>query len=96
MTREGTVVNGVIVPDGPPPPEGVRVRFEVEDDIDPPAGEPFEYPHPLASYDREKELAVLRERVGQVKAGVPGVPLQEAMDRIAATLNLPAVDPESA
>lgn len=95
MTRVGTVVNGVIVPNGPPPPEGALVRFEVEieDEIDPPAGEQYEYPHPLAPYDREKELALLRQRVGETKAGVPAVPLKQAMDRIAATLNLPPVEP---
>jgi hypothetical protein len=82
MTLEGTVVNGVIVPDGGAAlPEGARVRIELDAQ--------FEYPHPMAPYDREKELALLRERVEEMRAGVPGVPLKEAMARIAAELNLP-------
>jgi hypothetical protein len=87
MTLEGTVVNGVIVPDGGASlPEGARVRIEL--------GEKVEYPHPMAPYDREKELALLRDRNAQAQAGSPGIPLKEAMGRIAAELNLPPADPE--
>jgi hypothetical protein len=87
MVRHGTVVNGVIVPDGAPAlPDGARVRFEVE--------ETFEYPHPLAPYDREKEVALLRERIAEAQAGVTGIPLAEAMARIEAELNLPRGGPE--
>ncbi|MDB5307225.1 MAG: hypothetical protein JWO38_1427 [Gemmataceae bacterium] len=65
MVRHGTVMNGVIVPDGSATlPEGARVRFEVE--------EVFEYPHPLAPYDREKEVALLRERIAEQETGLPG------------------------
>jgi hypothetical protein len=90
MTLEGTIVNGVVVLDGNPEvPEGARVRvdFEVEDGV-------FEYPHPLAPYDRQKEVALLRERIANREAGVPGIPLREAMATIAAELQLPKVDPE--
>jgi hypothetical protein len=87
MTLEGTVVNGVIVPDGGATlPEGTRVLIEVNPK--------FEYPHPMAPYDREKELAVLRDSITQTQAGVPGIPLKEAMDRIATELNLPRAAPE--
>jgi hypothetical protein len=87
MTLEGTVVNGVIVLDGTPPlPEGARVRVELAEKV--------EYPHPMAPYDREKELAVLRDRNAEMQAGAPGIPLKEGMDRIAAELNLPPADPE--
>ena len=87
MTLEGTVVNGLIVPDSDAAlPEGSRVRIELE--------EQFEYPHPLAPYDREKELALLRERIAEMKAGVPGIPVAEAFNRIRAELNLPPVDSE--
>jgi hypothetical protein len=87
MTLEGTVVNGVIVPDGGAAlPEGSRVRIELS--------EKFEYPHPLAPYDREKELALLRECIAEVRSGAPGVPLDEAFARIRAELNLPRADPE--
>ena len=82
MTLEGTVINGVIVPDGGATlPEGARVRIE----LDPKA----EYPNPMAPYDRENELALLRDRIAEMQAGAPGIPLKEAMDRIATELNLP-------
>lgn len=87
MTLEGTVVNGVVVPDGGARlPEGARVRIEVE--------ERYEYPHPLAPYDRAKEIALLRERIAEVKSGAPGIPLDEAFARLRAELNLPSVDAE--
>lgn len=87
MTLEGTVVNGVVVPDGGAAlPEGARVRIELE--------ERFEYPHPLAPYDREKELALLRERVAEVRSGAPGVPLNEAFEQLRTELKLPPADAE--
>lgn len=86
MTQYGTVIDGRIVLDQQYTlPEGMRVRVE------PAIEERFEYPHPLAPYDREKELALLRERIADPR---PGIPLKEAMARIAAKLNLPAIDPE--
>lgn len=83
MTLEGTVMNGVIVPDDGAAalPEGSRVRIELE--------EVYEYPHPLAPYDREKELALLRQAIAEVRSGVPMIPLDEAFDKIRAELNLP-------
>ncbi|WP_439628657.1 hypothetical protein [Gemmata sp.] len=81
MVSHGTVVNGVIVPDGSPPPDGTRVVFE--------ADVAHEHPHPLAAPDRDKELALLRGRVAAMQAGEPGVPLGEAMARMASELNLP-------
>jgi hypothetical protein len=88
------MVNGVIVPDSP----GVlpdRVVFEpAQGTSGPVPGATFEYPHPLVPIDREKELALLRDRVGAAKAGVPGIPLGEAMTRLDAELNLPRVDAE--
>jgi len=78
MNLEGTVVNGIIVLNGNPQlPEGAPVRVELE--------EVFAYPHPLAPYDREKELALLRERIVETNAGIP---LKEGMARIAVELNL--------
>jgi len=61
MVQRGTVVNGVIVPEGSPPPEGTLVVFE-------PTAE-FEYPHPMAPYDYAKEVAILRESIDDMKAG---------------------------
>jgi hypothetical protein len=90
MTLEGTIVNGVVILDGDTKvPEGARVRVDFAADA-----ETFEYPHPLAPYDREKEVALLRERIANREAGGPGIPLREAMAGIAAELNLPRVDPE--
>ena len=84
MTREGTIRNGVIVPDdGAPLPDGMRVRYELladdEDDFDPPP----------STETREEFLASLRESVAEARAGVPGIPLDEAMKRIADEFNLP-------
>lgn len=95
MTLYGTVVNGEVVLDGPGKlPEGSRVAVElvVADEAIPLPDPPFEYPHPLAPYDRGKEVALLRERVAAFRAGERGLPLDEAMDRIAADLNLPPAD----
>ena len=90
MTLEGTILNGRVELDGPAElPDGTRVFLDV-DILD---GEVFEYPHPLAPYDREKELALLREAYAEVKAGVPGMPLHEAMTRIAQECGLPAPIP---
>jgi hypothetical protein len=80
MTLAGTVVNGVIVVDGGAQlPEGVRVRIEMEDDDIGPPPEP---------YDREKELAILREALEDVRAG-RGTPAREFLKRLAQEHNLP-------
>lgn len=62
MAMEGTVVNGVIVLEGGLRlPEGSHVWVELEDPHDPcPPPEP---------YDREKDLANLRESIADMKAG---------------------------
>jgi len=83
MVQYGTVVNGVIVPDGPALPEGTRMRIEpadVEewDDVPPP---------PTDTY--EEHLQSLRDSIAEIEAGVPGIPLDEAMWKIAAEFNLP-------
>jgi hypothetical protein len=78
---EGTVVNGVIVLDGGTRlAEGARVRVALADpdDLGPPA-EP---------YDREKELAILRESLADVRAG-RGTPAREFLKDLAAKHNLP-------
>ena len=91
MILEGIVKNGVIVPDGPPPPEGARVRMEVvEDDL-----EDWEnVPPPPTTETREEFLASLRESIAAVQAGQKGRPLKEVMEEIAKELNLPPVKPE--
>ena len=81
MTLEGTVVNGVIVLDGGAPlPEGARVRIEVADDDD--------FFPPPAPEDREKELAILREALEDVRAG-RGAPAREFLKELAAKYHLP-------
>lgn len=82
MTLEGTVIDGAVVPDsGLRLPEGARVRFElVEDDIDLiDASLPDD--HPDAPYNREKELAILRESIAEMKAG-GGRPWREVLEEL--------------
>lgn len=75
---EGTVINGVIVLDGGVRlPEGMRVWVQ-EEDLDPPE-EP---------YDREKELAILRESIEDMKSGRT-IPAREALAEIARKYGLP-------
>ncbi|MBY0526089.1 MAG: hypothetical protein K2R98_22025 [Gemmataceae bacterium] len=89
MSIEGTVVNGVVVLDsGTQLPEGVRVRVELTDSDD-----PDDFAPPPEPYDREKELAILREAIEDVRAG-RGMPLEEFMAKLSAELNLPSVPPE--
>lgn len=86
MTLEGTIRNGVIVPDdGAPLPDGTRVRYELfaddegDDDFGPPP----------STETREEFLASLRESVADARAGVSGIPLDQAMKRIADEFHLP-------
>lgn len=98
MTLYGTVVNGLVVFNGSVKfPEGSEVVVALADEgIDArlPTDETFEYPHPLAPYDREKEIALLRSRAAGSKAGVRPIPLDDAMTRIAAGLDLSPTDAE--
>jgi hypothetical protein len=90
VTFEGTVRNGRVELDEPVDlPEGTRVMIEV---LTP--DEVFEYPHPLAPYDRDKEIALLREAYEDVQAGNPGMTVEEARARIVEECNLPPVEPE--
>jgi hypothetical protein len=71
MVQRGIVKNGVIVPDSPPLPEGTRVLINEE--------EVYEYPHPLAPYDREKEIELLREELARIEAGDCGRPHERSL-----------------
>jgi hypothetical protein len=85
MTLEGTVVNGAIVLDGGVQlPEGARVRIELAD--------PDDLAPPLEPYDREKELAILRESLEDVRAGRT-MPFEEFMAKLAEEYQLPPVPP---
>jgi hypothetical protein len=86
MTVEGTIVNGVIILDGGLQlPEGARVRIKLadSDDVAPPA-EPF---------DRNKELAILRQSSQDASAGRTRA-FEDVMAEIAARHNLPEQPPE--
>ncbi len=81
MTLEGTVVNGAIVLDGGVQlPDGARVRVELAD--------PDDLAPPAEPYDREQELAILREALEDVRAG-RGTPAREFLKELAAEFNLP-------
>jgi hypothetical protein len=83
MTLEGAVVNGVIVLDGGAKlPEGTRVRVELADEDDDDLGPP---PEP---YDRETELAILREALEDVRAD-RGIEAREFLKQLAREHNLP-------
>ena len=97
MTLEGTVRNGALVADsGMRLPEGARLRFEIiEEEHDyldrlpsPDPSLPSDHPH--APYDRANELAILRRSIEAMNAGEDGLPLDEAMTRIARNLDLPS------
>ena len=81
MAFTGTVVNGVIVlEDGMRLPDGVQVRVELDD--------PDDLAPPPEPYDREKELAILRESLEDVKAGRT-VPARQALADLARKYGLP-------
>ena len=86
MELEGTVIDGAVIPDsGLRLPEGARVRFELveeldEDDLELP--DPSLPPdHPDAPYNREVELAILRESIAEMKAG-GGRPWREVLEEL--------------
>ena len=100
MVLEGRVVNGaVVLDDGSRLPEGARVRLKVVEDVldeelpgIPDASLPAD--HPMAPFDRETELAILRESIESMKAGEVGVPFRQAMEELSRKHNLPPLPPE--
>lgn len=90
MTLEGTVVNGVVVLEaGARVPEGTRVLVDIASDV-----EHFEYPHPMAPYDREKEIELLQASHDEWKAGVPGQSLEEFAAELRRDYLLPSMPTE--
>jgi hypothetical protein len=78
---EGTVVNGVIkLEGGVHLPEGMRVRIEVAD-LD-------ELAPPLEPYDRDQEMAILRDALEDVRAG-RGTLARQVLKELADKHNLP-------
>ena len=99
MTITGTVRNGTVVPDaGQQLPEGARVEMKLVD------GDDFEWTeaeaaslppdHPMAPYNREVELAILRESIESVKNGEPGRPLRDVFEELSKKYGLGPLPPE--
>lgn len=90
MTLDGTVVNGVVVlEEGARVPEGTRVRVDIVSGF-----EHFEYPHPMAPYDREKEIALLQASHDAWKAGDRGQTLAEFAEEFKRDYDLPTMPTE--
>jgi hypothetical protein len=86
LTLAGIVVNGVIVLEGGALlPEGAHVRVEVDD--------PDDLAPPLEPYDREKELAILREALEDARAGC-GMEAREFLKKLAEEHHLPLASGE--
>jgi len=65
MAITGTVVNGAIVPD-----EGGRLREGAKYYLEPVEGD-LPPDHPMAPYDREREIAIIRASILDEEPGVP-------------------------
>jgi hypothetical protein len=107
MVFEGQVVTGVVVLDrGIRLPEGTRVQLNLvgetieadEDDAELNklvVPDPSLLPeHPMAPYNREVELAILRESIESMKAGEVGIPFRQAMEELSRKYNLPPLASE--
>ena len=80
MKLIGTIVNGQVHLDAPAElPDGTRVSLSPQAD--------FDYPHPMAPYDREKEAALLRDRIADMQASVPGLTVDETFSALDAEMN---------
>ena len=99
MTITGTVRNGAVVPDaGQQLPEGARVEMRLvdEDDFELSEAEAASLPpdHPMAPYNREVELAILRESIEAVQKGEEGIPLRQAFEELSRKHGLGPMPPE--
>lgn len=74
MVRRGTVVNGVIVPDGPSLPEGTKVYFDPCEDS------------PFTDETYEEYIESLRVSIADMQAGVPGYTLEEVREHVEAEI----------
>jgi len=89
MALEGTVVNGVLVFDGPPPPDGTRLRVELSNPDDDLWDELAKVPPPPTTETYEEHLQALRQSIAEMNAGVPGMPLKEAMAELKKEFGVP-------
>jgi hypothetical protein len=84
MTQTGIVVNGAIVPDGSTPlREGARCLFKLVDEFPP--------NHPMAPYDRDNEVAIIRASIADPE---PGIPLRQAFEELSRKHGLEPLPPE--
>lgn len=73
MVIAGTIQNGQVQLDVPADwPDGTRVTLQRE--------EVYEYPHPMAPYDREKELERIRAAIARREAGELGRDVDDVFD----------------
>ena len=87
MPITGTVLNGRVEFDEPVTwPDGSRVTLALD------ADEAFEYPHPMAPHDREKEIEGLLESIEDMKAGRV-MDFHEFMDGVAKKHNFVPAGP---
>jgi hypothetical protein len=90
MILEGVIIGGRVELNTPTElPDGTRVRVELVTDDDWESLEP-----PSEPYDREKELAILREAHEESKAGIGVRPLEEFMAEMTKKYNFPPVRSE--
>ena len=83
----GTVIDGAVIPDaGTHLPEGARVNLEIVQEL--PAD------HPMAPYNRELEIAILKESIESVKNGEACIPLRQAFEELSKKHGLGPMPPE--
>ena len=87
MKLIGTIINGQVQLDAPAElPDGTRVSLSPQED--------FNYPHPMAPYDRDKEVALLRQSLAAMDAGQQGRSVDDVFDEIERELDTHSDDKE--
>ncbi len=82
MAIAGTIQNGQVQLDHPADmPDGTRVTLLRE--------EVYEYPHPMAPYDREKEFERVRAALARKEAGELGRDVDDVFDDLEKELDSP-------
>lgn len=79
--------------------EGTRMVMVPADEVDfedwPEfADENFPPDHPMAPYNREVEIAILRESIAEVEAGYPGRPVREVFEELSKKHGLGPLPPK--
>ncbi|HEY3789983.1 MAG TPA: hypothetical protein VGL71_14080 [Urbifossiella sp.] len=100
MTIIGAVGNGAVIPDaGTHLPEGARMNltFANEDELDDRpnlTGETFPSDHPMTPYNREVEIAILKESIESVRNGEICIPFRQAFEELSQKYGLGPLPPE--